>query len=137
MKKLLVDHLGIGVSALCLVHCLLLPVVILFFPMLEQGAKGIDEHFHEILYFLIIGVSFLSFLPTYLRTKRVVFMLNPIIALTLMSVAHFGAEAGLFPISSLPEILLTSSGGIFLIITHFKNIKYCRQCKTKHHRPEA
>jgi hypothetical protein len=130
---MLVDHMGIGVSVLCLIHCLLLPLVIIFFPAIKLATSGIGEHFHEILYFLIIGVSLVSFIPTYLKSRKAIFMVNPLIALTLMSVAHFGEELGYFEISSLPEIFLTSSGGLFLIYTHYHNIKYCRQCKTKHH----
>jgi len=133
LKKMLVDHLGIGVSALCLVHCLFLPLVIIFFPAIKVAASGIDAHFHEILFFLVLIISLLSFIPTYLKSKKTLFMINPIIALTLMSVAHFGSEFGFFGVSSLPEILLTSSGGLFLIYTHYRNIRYCRECKTKHH----
>ncbi len=133
MKKVLVDHLGIGVSMLCLVHCLLLPVLLIFFPAIKSMTTGIDAHFHEALYFIILAISLVSFIPTYLKSKRVFFMINPAIALVLMSIAHFGEELGYWGISTWPEIILTSSGGLFLIYTHYHNIKYCRTCKTKHH----
>ncbi|MDH4467919.1 MAG: MerC family mercury resistance protein [Bacteriovoracaceae bacterium] len=61
---MLVDHLGIGVSALCLIHCLFLPLVIIFFPAIKLATSGIDAHFHEILFFLILIISLLSFIPT-------------------------------------------------------------------------
>ena len=135
LKKILVDHLGIGVSVLCLVHCLLLPVMLIFFPAIKSLTEGIDAHFHEIFYFFIMFISLVSFIPTYLKSKRIFFMINPAIALTLMSIAHFGTEMGFFGVSTWPEVLLTSSGGLFLIYTHYHNIKFCKQCKTKHHTP--
>lgn len=50
------DRIAVLMSGLCLAHCLLVPVVLVLFPLLAISS-GDDRHFHGIMLWVVLPVS--------------------------------------------------------------------------------
>lgn len=115
MSKLL-DRFGVCASTVCLVHCVLTPFVILFFP----GVKGLfTEEAHEV--FAVVVVSSITF-AVYPHCRR--HGHKDIIAMAIFGVALI--LAAIFFETRMPlalHYILTTIGSVFLILAHLKNIK--------------
>ncbi len=62
------DALGIGLSALCIVHCLALPFILIALPSLT-GLFGIDAWFHTALAIVLPGIALVALVQGYLRHR--------------------------------------------------------------------
>lgn len=116
------DLAGIGASAICVMHCVVTPILVVFLPVL--GA--IEEPVHAVLALVILGVGLLAFWPGYLRHRRWQLVVVAIVGLALISLGVTVPE-GLMSESS--EIVATVMGGIMLVTAHVANAYFCRYCR--------
>jgi len=117
------DYLGVGLSVACLIHCLLLPLAIMFTPLLA-GWLLQDEIFHVYLLAFILPVALIAFGASWLRHHSQVILACGMLGLTLISVAALQAawfDHSMFSASM--EKVLTSSGGFMLIAGHLLNLR--------------
>lgn len=129
----LADRLGICLSALCLVHCLLTPVLILLLPSLQlvdaHGAEGGHAHetFHLALLLVLPILAVMAFIPGYRRhgDKRVFAWAAPGLILVAL-VAIF------FEDISWTGSLISVAGSLMLIRAHVINRRLCACCETGH-----
>lgn len=63
------DYIGMGLSLLCLVHCLAIPIIIGMLPVVA-GHLLDHESFHLVLITVVLPVAGLALLPGYFRTRR-------------------------------------------------------------------
>lgn len=119
------DYLGMGLSLLCLVHCLAIPVLIGILPVV---AAGLFEHekFHLVMIAFVLPVAGLALLPGYLRTRRQSALLWGLTGLTLLTT---GALAG-HDLGAGAETLLSVIGASCLFRAHW--INHARQCDCTH-----
>jgi glucose-6-phosphate-specific signal transduction histidine kinase len=116
------DGMAIALSAACVIHCLLLPVLIILFPILGSTVLA-DESFHRLLLVLIIPSSALAF---YLGCRQhgdgsVLWLgLTGILLITL------AAAVGVAGLGAGGEKLLTGAGGALLASGHVINFRRCR-----------
>ncbi len=132
------DRLGICLSVLCLVHCLLTPVLMGLLPM--GALLGFWQHgFHQIFLMVIPIVALVAFIPGWKQHRdfRVwVWGAAGILFLALgVAVAElFGHEApmgGGWQVLA-GELILTSIGGACLIRAHLLNRALCVCCQHDH-----
>lgn len=134
------DALGAALSGLCIVHCLLMPLAIAYVPLLKfEWLEG--ESFHRWLAIGALGIGGLSFLPGYLRHRRLSVLL---LALTGLSLLGYGAflvpdeccqleccrrevAASAFSLDGLRR-LRTPCGGLLLMLAHGLNCRLTRCC---------
>lgn len=129
----LADRLGICLSALCLVHCLLTPVLILLLPSLQlfeahgSGSHIFHESFHLALLLVLPIVAVLAFVPGFRRhgDKRV-------FAWSLPGLALVGIVAFFFEDISWTGSIVSVIGSLMLIRAHMINRKLCACCETEH-----
>lgn len=119
----LLDRAAICVSAVCLAQCLFLPLLVIFSPLISLGMFG-AELFHLILLGLILPLSLVAFALGY-RTHRNAQMLVPGLAGLVVIMAAAWLEGG--TLGPLAVALLTSLGGVLLIIGHWINLRQRRQ----------
>lgn len=117
------DRVGIFASVLCLIHCLLLPVLVPLLPLVA-GVAG-TESVHEGLLVLLTLCAILAFVPG-VRAHRaysiVAFGGLGVLLLAGGVLAHdWPALAGL-------DTPLTVVGGLMLVTTHFFNSRLCQAC---------
>jgi peptidoglycan/LPS O-acetylase OafA/YrhL len=118
------DFIGIGLSLLCLVHCLALPVLIAFAPAILRNLPG-DDVTHRSLAVLVGFVGFLAFRSGYKMHRRRWVLAAFATGLLLVSTA---AVLGDEVLTGYGEAAVTVCGGLLLVTAHLVNHSFCRSC---------
>jgi hypothetical protein len=118
------DTAAIGISALCVAHCLLLPIGLSLLPSLAIMGILSDELFHSLLVVLILPTSLVALsLGCRLHRSWFVFLLGStgisILVLTALF-AHdlFGEQF---------EKLATIFGAVLIAASHVQNFSLCQK----------
>ena len=121
MKKL--DNLGITISTVCLVHCIVLPVLILFFPIISLSFF-LNEIYEWIFLFLSIVIGLFSLCFGYKKHKSFTSLRLLIVGFAFLIISK------LFDSNSLESYHTISilCGGILIIASHIVNKKLCNSC---------
>ena len=119
------DKAAIGLSLLCVVHCLVTPIAIVMFPAL--GATFLDgESFHFALLFLVLPISLFSLGLGCRKHGHRDILLIGIFGLFLLSLILLVGEETL---GELGEKLSTVFGAVIIASAHFRNFKACQDKK--------
>lgn len=116
----ILDHAAIALSGLCLVHCLLLPIIIVAVPLLAQ----LDEtHFHAQMLLIVVPVSLFAFALGYRHHRN-----KAVIAWGIAGIAilYFGGTFAHARYGILADSLLTIAGSIVLATAHYFNNRLTR-----------
>ena len=116
----ILDHAAIALSGLCLVHCLLLPVVIVALPLLGQLNA---THFHAQLLIVVIPVSLFAFTLGFRRHANQAIIAGGIAGISLLFIGGTVAHANF---GLLADSLLTMAGSIVLATSHYYNNRLTR-----------
>ena len=124
LKQIDLDNIAISLSALCAIHCLFVPIMILFFPAFAFSFLA-AESFHTFLLFFVIPVSVLAmFLGCNKHKKYHVLFYGIIGLIILLFTALFAHDL----VGENGEILLTLTGVSVLSFGHYKNQQLCKLC---------
>jgi hypothetical protein len=117
------DKAAVALSGLCLLHCLLLPVIITLLPFLDQFS---DRHLHAEILIVVLPVSLIALTIGFRRhaDKRVVGL--GIAGLLLLLVGATLAHS-LFGIVA--DRMLTITGSVILALAHYRNSRLSRGCR--------
>lgn len=115
------DRLGIWITSLCALHCLLLPIFISFAPLIASTFVAEAWFERTILSFSIL-IGFAALFIGFSKYHR---QLYPIYSLTLGALIYWNKD--IFGHDFEPFIL--GIGALFIIVAHFANLRLCRQCK--------
>ena len=119
------DRLAIGLSALCALHCLMTPLIILFVPFLSFMFFD-DKFFHLYLLFLIVPTSLFAFYIGFKGHKdTTVFLYGTLGLMVLLFAALFGHQYA----GESSEKVITLFGSLISSFAHFRNFKLCRDEK--------
>lgn len=123
------DNLGIGASTICLIHCMILPVMLVIFPTVTLAWLA-DDAMHLPLLAALILPAAIAAITGFLAHKHLstaVIMAFGLGAVTLGTFAH---EVGLPHSLEIPVMIL---GSLTLIGAHWTNRKLCETCPTCTH----
>ena len=117
------DKASIGLSFLCLLHCLALPLLVVLLPSLVVLGLD-DERFHIWLVVVVIPLSAFALTLGCTRHRRLTVLLTGAMGLLLLCMApllghDFLGESG--------ERLTTLIGSVLIAASHVKNSLLCRQ----------
>ena len=112
------DKIGLALSGICLIHCLVMPVVLMMMPFTLQLID--HDLFHEWIFWPILGVAVFAFFRGYRTSKRVSILVLGLAGIVLLASAHsvavwLGTEAY--------EYVVTLCGSVLLITAHAKNLR--------------
>lgn len=113
------DRLAIFISALCVMQCLFLPVVVTFLPFLDMWWLS-DAVLHPILLAFVLPLTLYALLPA--RAKH---GSNDPLKLAIPGLMLL--FAGVFMEQTLAEKILTVVGALLLAVAHLKNIILSRK----------
>jgi len=123
------DKTAIGLSALCLVHCLAVPLLLLVFPSVAL-AFFTHELFHQALLFGIVPLSFIALFYGFRLHQNMSVVAAISIGLMFLLAAvlidHHALEAIL---GHYGEAILTVIGSVTLAIGHVRNSRFSHQAK--------
>ncbi|MDZ4785735.1 MAG: MerC domain-containing protein [bacterium] len=121
------DTVSVALSGLCLIHCLLTPILVLILPF-TVAINQIEESFHHWLLWGILPSSCIALTLGCLRHKdRAVLVLGVSGLFIVTLTAAYGHEY----LSIYYEKFVTTIGSFFLISGHIRNYLLCRKCDCK------
>ncbi|WP_269518685.1 MerC domain-containing protein [Alteromonas sp. BMJM2] len=113
------DKLAIGLSAICVVHCLVLPVFLTLFPSVLFTFFS-DEQFHQAILYFILPPSILVLGLGFRHHRNIPVLFTGIVGLfILVSTATLGHDL----LGEWGEISLTVLGSSVIAAAHFFNAK--------------
>jgi hypothetical protein len=117
------DTAGAIASGICLIHCLLTPLLISLFPSILPFLPG-DATFHRALAIGILLLGAAAFVPGYrLHRRKSLLALVASGMLLILAVAWTGET-----LSPLLELSLSVPGSLLLVTAHLLNRSFCQQC---------
>ena len=138
-NRSLLDCCSIGLSGVCLVHCLLTPVVVILYPVVSIWRY--EHGFHLVMFIVLLSVGGLAFWTGFRRHHRPKVLGLALVGFVLLGwgafqTHHLGHGHTLPTDSARPPFLdyfaslgffLTVSGGIVLVVAHVLNIRFGNQ----------
>lgn len=118
------DRIGMGLSGVCLVHCLLVPVVLALLPLWPVG-EAVHAWMHPVLALGLVPVTLVALVAGYRRhrSREVVALLLSGLAVVLVAATWGHASPG-----AVGETTLTVAGSILLMVGHWRNWRRTGTC---------
>lgn len=118
------DGLAVIFSSACLIHCLVLPLLVVSVPVLQGSALMNEQMFHLVMLLFIVPTSALALAWGCRKHKDFFTLLLGGVGLTTLTVtALFGHDL----IGLTGERIVTSIGGLILAAGHIRNFIVCRR----------
>lgn len=128
----LLDRFGFTLSMFCLAHCILVPVLLLLLPSYSIFLGSLHGNIHFYLYFVILPVSLLAFIPRAIIDKQWEFLWGPGCAIILLGMTMYLHDKQQLPLATFSEPFLTSIASLALVYFHWRNFKLrnhkCPKC---------
>ena len=124
------DRLGIIVSAICCIHCMATPLLMILSPGLVQYFE--NEYIHMAMITLVVPLGLYSFISKFSVHENKTPLYIGIIGMILLILAIAFHELHGHGHAEYIEMSLSVLGGIALIWAHVMNVKLCR-CHTCAH----
>lgn len=109
------DRSAIGVSILCMVHCLALPVLVILFP-LGIFAVLAENHWHWLFLALAAPISLLALLRTSPHVRDSKFAIGVVLGIALLAVGVWAAE-------HIWQVIFSVLGATSLFAAHVHNLR--------------
>lgn len=117
------DFAGATASSVCLIHCLLTPVLISLFPGVLPYLPG-EAGFHRVLAIGIVMLGGAAFIPGYRVHRRKPLLALIGVGMTLILIVAWCGQS----LNHVFEFVLSISGSLMLVGAHLLNRSFCRQC---------
>ncbi len=117
-----------SLSVACAIHCALMPITIILYPVLTSTLMS-DEVFHRLMLLVILPISGLSFLFGCRRHRKIFVSL---FALTGFTFLVFAAFWGHDLLGESGEKMLTVIGGLLMAGARVQNYWLCRSNQCHH-----
>jgi len=137
LKSSSLDKFAILLSGVCLVHCLVTPVLLTLLPIISLTTFVEDLLFHQLMLWVVIPTSLVALFLGCRKHKRLSIIATGLFGMgMLVAVAVLGHDW--FSIGG--EKVTTTIGGLVLALSHYLNFRACQSiscsdnnCLTDHH----
>ena len=131
------DKFGILLSGVCMLHCLIAPVIVTLVPILSLNILVEDLLFHTLMLWLVLPTSCIALFLGCRKHKKISILATGIIGMSiLIVVALFGHDI----FGETGEKIIITIGGIIIALSHYLNFRACQSitcssanCSTQHH----
>ena len=120
-RRALLDRIAVGLSGLCLLHCLLLPFFVATLPFLGQFD---EDHFHTELLIFVIPVSVIALTVGYRRHGRSRIIYSGAVGLIILTL---GALVVHDLYGLIADRAMTVTGSLILAFTHYQNFRLAKK----------
>lgn len=114
------DKLGIFLSSLCALHCLVTPLLVLALPMMGEFFE--NEVVHVLMAVFVVPVGLFAFWSGFRHHRKVKVFALGVVGLTLVGGAPLAPHSW---VDVFGHDLITITGSICLIIAHLLNRRAC------------
>ncbi|WP_241737496.1 MerC domain-containing protein [Neptunicella marina] len=118
--QVLGDKTAIFLSSLCVIHCILTPILVIAIPSLGGVFWLEHEVFHNLLLFFVVPVGLLALMAGYKHHhnhKVLLCGLTGLVMLTLIAIAGHDF------LNERSETLITLLATVFILFAHIKNFQ--------------
>jgi len=122
------DRIAISLSAICIVHCLAVPLLIVLLPVAALSFGG-DSHFHAVMLWLVVPISVLGLVLGYRVHARARIVVVGLLGMAIVAFAAIWGHAQ-WPISA--EISVSLLGSLLLAGAHWFNFDVVRRVHVHH-----
>lgn len=124
------DRIGIFLSSLCVVHCLLLPILMVVSPATAIFFKSEENYVHTYLLLFLIPVAFFALYSGFRmhKEKKPIFLM--IVGVAFVLAGTFLAHKWL---GHVWEPVVVTIGSVIIVRAHLLNSHHCRKCEEEHH----
>ena len=137
MKTAAFDKFAVMLSGICILHCLLAPVVLTLLPILSVSAFVEDLVFHKLMLWLVLPTSAIALVLGCRKHRDFSILLTGAAGMLMLILIAFWAHSLL---SANGEKIATTAAGILLAFSHYLNYRACnsiscddQDCQSKHH----
>lgn len=132
------DRLAMILSSLCVIHCLLTPILLISIPALASVSILNDETFHQILLFFVLPIGAFALSVGYLHHRSKWVVLAGAFGLTLLSSPLLVEWLGLGHevLGENGEVIITVIASSIIVSAHIVNYrlrKYTRKSTCEEH----
>lgn len=120
-QRALFDKIAVGLSGLCLLHCLLLPFVVAILPFLGQFD---DDHLHAEMLIFVVPVSVIALFVGYRRHGQINVIVSGVIGLMILAMGAFVVHDLYGPTA---DRMTTVAGSFVLAYTHYRNFRLAKK----------
>ncbi len=120
-RRVLLDKIAVGLSGLCLLHCLLLPFIVAFLPFLGQLD---NDHMHKELLLFVIPVSVIALTVGFRRHGQASVIFWGAFGLVILIV---GALIVHDLYGLMADRAMTVAGSFVLAFTHYRNFRLAKK----------
>ena len=124
------DIFGIGLSLLCVIHCVATPFIILLAPTI--GAYLESELVHQIALVFVLFMAMPTFIRGYKQHRNIISLVLGSVGISFLFMALLLSE-----VSEEFETILTVIGSILTVSAHFYNIRSGHACSSLKHHPHV
>jgi len=117
------DGAAVGLSALCLIHCLALPLVVAGLPFLAQFAEG---HLHAQMLVVVLPLRFIALGLGYRHHRNPKIVAAGAVGMLILTI---GATVAHDKLGLTADRLFTIVGALILATAHFYNSVQTRERK--------
>jgi len=121
--QMLSDKLAIGFSMVCVVHCLVLPILLILLPPFSGLFALDDEMFHQWMLYAVLPISIAALMMGYLHHRSYKIFLVGSIGLTLIIIS---TTLGHDLLGEAGEVVLSILGSMIIAYGHFRNYQLSR-----------
>lgn len=117
----LLDRAAIALSALCVLHCLALPLVLIATPLMEEYARN---HFHMQMLVFVVPVSVIALSVGYRRHRFPGMLIGGAVGIALLLIGATWAHDGAGLVA---DRITTVSGSLMLAVAHYTNSRLAKR----------
>jgi hypothetical protein len=117
------DRIAIALSAICIVHCLAMPLLIALLP-LAAVTFGKDGHFHWLMLWLVVPTSALGFALGYRIHGRAGLVAVGALAVAVLAVVALWGHGSWDP---RVEVTVNVAASVLLASAHWRNFREVRR----------
>ena len=123
------DRIAISLSAICIVHCLAVPLIVAVLPIAALGFGG-ESHFHAVMLWLVVPISVVGLIMGYRVHTRAAIVAVGMLGMAVVAVAAVRGHAHW---SVLAETVVSVLGSVLLATAHWRNFVLVRKLHVHHH----
>lgn len=125
----ILDKAAISLSAVCIAHCLLIPVILVFLPSVAASQVN-DEELHRLLVGFVVPLSLLAVAMGCRKHRKYSIVMWGVAGLFLVILAAFFGHK---VFGERGEKILTMLGSLLIVFSHIKNQRLCKAVKCTCH----